>query len=481
MKLNYVHIEGYKNLRDTVLDFQEEELPIAIIGNNGTGKSNLVEALLHIFIGLYYGTPADFGFHVKYSAHAKEVEIKHQRGAAGLSIIVDGEAWSEWRFKAHARQPQQRPPFPAQVFTYYSGTCDRVERIVRQYNHHYVRKLRHQTDDLDRQFVFSGQDQANSILLGLIAHNYQSFLSELGVSTVSDVRLKLRSPDTYRKDVDDPTFWGTEGAFREFLAEVDNASRDQYAPDQIDRSSRDEEIRVYGLDVDGLRKVAAALERRNTNLCSMLQALSTRKLLMDISFEIVHQRPDVRFHPEFLSEGEKQLLCVIGGLTFARNDECLALLDEPDTHLNPSWTWRYSRLLKRAISSADASSSTAIIATHNPIMISGLVKEQVFIARYEDNGLIYEAPHRDPRGQGVANVLVSEYFGLPSSLDENTQALLDERLILAYKKEPLTQGESARLTQINKQLEVLGLSISFRDPEYKRFEEEKFGQSANGA
>ena len=117
-----------------------------------------------------------------------------------------------------------------------------------------------------------------------------------------------------------------------------------------------------------------------------------------------------------------------------------------------------------------------MLATHDPILISGLKKEQVFIARVIDNRLTYEQPYRDPRGQGIANVLTSEYFGLPSSLDQNTQILIDERLNLAYKKEKLTDEESARLREINKQLDVLGLSISFRDPDYKEFEESKYSQ-----
>jgi hypothetical protein len=244
MKLSYVQIKGYKNLNDTVLEFKGEELPTAVIGNNGTGKSNLVEALLHVFIGLYYGKAADFGFHIKYLAHSKAVEIKHELEAAGVTILVDGVEWSLSRFKEHVRQPQQRPPFPAQVFTYYSGSCDRVERIINKYNYHYLRKLRHQTDDLERQFVFSGQEHANSILLGLIAHNHQSFLFELGINSVSDVRLTLQSPDTYRKDLDDPAFWGLSGAIREFLAELDNASRDRYAPDVKVGQSRTDELRV---------------------------------------------------------------------------------------------------------------------------------------------------------------------------------------------------------------------------------------------
>jgi len=66
--LKHVHIEGYKNLVNTTLVFESSEPLITIIGNNGTGKPNLIEALLHIFIGLYYGEPPEFGFHIQYEA-----------------------------------------------------------------------------------------------------------------------------------------------------------------------------------------------------------------------------------------------------------------------------------------------------------------------------------------------------------------------------------------------------------------------------
>ena len=49
MQLNKVYIDGYKNLIKTSIEIQPADIPIAIIGNNGTGKSNLIEALLHIF------------------------------------------------------------------------------------------------------------------------------------------------------------------------------------------------------------------------------------------------------------------------------------------------------------------------------------------------------------------------------------------------------------------------------------------------
>jgi len=61
MNLEYVRIGGYKNLVDTELAINSGEMPVTIIGNNGTGKSNLIEALLHIFVGLYNDRPPEFG------------------------------------------------------------------------------------------------------------------------------------------------------------------------------------------------------------------------------------------------------------------------------------------------------------------------------------------------------------------------------------------------------------------------------------
>ncbi|RDH84322.1 MAG: hypothetical protein DIZ78_12325 [endosymbiont of Escarpia spicata] len=477
MDLKTVHIAGYKNLVDTRLTFETSETPITIIGNNGTGKSNLIEALLHIFVGLYYDRPPEFDFHIQYAAHNKTIEISNSVETGRYKVIVDGTPLSNTRFKEWVREPNQMPPFPSQVFTYYSGTCDRVKNIIKKYNRSYLYKLRRQSDDLERQFVFSDISQAEWIMLGLIAHQHHGLLKEMGIGELDALHLAIQPPENYVRDEDDPIFWGTEGGIREFLADIDNLALDRREPYAKYSWSHDREMRLYLLETEQLEKIGSILERRGTNLYSMLQALSAKKILTDILFDVINREDSAQYQTDSLSEGEKQLLCVIGGLTLSQNNECLVLLDEPDTHLNPAWSWRYDNLLKQALTSRQRTNSTTIIATHDPILISGLTREQVFIARIEGNQLLYEQPYRDPRGQGVANILVSEYFGLPSSLDENTQSLLDERLRLAYKSEALTDEDKERLSVINKQLEGLGLTISFRDPAYKEFEEWKFRQA----
>jgi len=479
MELKYVRITGYKNLVETVLSFETSETPIAIIGNNGTGKSNLIEGLLHIFVGLYYDQPPAFGFQIKYAVHDRAVDIRSGVDSNDYEVTIDDSPISRARFRKWVREPDVMPPFPSQVFSYYSGTCDRIENIVKKYNRSYLYKLRQQSRDLERQFVFSDISQAEWILVGLIAHQHHALLEEMGVGELNELKLTLQPPESYVGD-DDPTYWGTKGAIREFLAEVEFVARDKYEPYARRNWMSNRETRVYTLDTERVVKLGEVLEKRGANLYSLLQALAARKILVANEFDIVHQGTQTNYRTDALSEGEKQLLCVIGGLTLVQNTECLVLLDEPDTHLNPAWSWRYNNLLKQALTSQQHTSSTTLIATHDPILISGLTREQVLIARNEGNQLMYEQPHRDPRGQGVANILVSEYFGLPSSLDENTQSLLDERLQIAYKPEALTDKERERLSEINKQLESLGLTIAFRDPVYMEFEEAKFNQ-ARGA
>ena len=65
-----------------------------------------------------------------------------------------------------------------------------------------------------------------------------------------------------------------------------------------------------------------------------------------------------------LSEGEQQLLMVLGLLRFIEEKEGLILLDEPDTHLNPAWGLEYTRLLKEHI--ADQQTTQVIMAFGTP-------------------------------------------------------------------------------------------------------------------
>ena len=49
MKLDYIYLDSYKNLKDFEVAFNEGSSVNALIGNNGSGKSNVLEALATAF------------------------------------------------------------------------------------------------------------------------------------------------------------------------------------------------------------------------------------------------------------------------------------------------------------------------------------------------------------------------------------------------------------------------------------------------
>ncbi|MCX6916229.1 MAG: AAA family ATPase, partial [Verrucomicrobia bacterium] len=189
-----------------------------------------------------------------------------------------------------------------------------------------------------------------------------------------------------------------------------------------------------------------------------------------ISFGLRGRNAEEPFLFEQLSEGEKQLLAVVGAVTLTNQKDNLVLLDEPDTHLNPHWSWDYPGMLAQAFRQEQQPRSTVLMATHDPVMISGLTRDQVLLAHPpSDNTPMFTRPQRNPRGQGIANLLCSkEFFSLPSSLDKETQKLLDQRLRISIKPK-LDAADKARLMELNQQLEFITPGVSERDPDYVAF------------
>ena len=108
-----------------------------------------------------------------------------------------------------------------------------------------------------------------------------------------------------------------------------------------------------------------------------------------------------------LSDGERQLLMVLGLIRVARGKRTLFLLDEPDTHLNPVWQHSYLDLIRDWTGvAADASNCQIVLTSHNPLTIAALSKEEVRVMFTDEAGKVtVSAPYTDPRGMGFTATL----------------------------------------------------------------------------
>ena len=199
----------------------------------------------------------------------------------------------------------------------------------------------------------------------------------------------------------------------------------------------------------------------------MLESTLLSELLAEVRVRVQVNNVDQPLSFRELSEGEQQLLTVLGLLKFTGGKDSLFLLDEPDTHLNPAWAVKYLRFLREFV--PDSQTSHLIMVTHNPMAIAELEKQQVWIAWRDATALVnMTPPEEDPRGMGYAGILTSDMFGLGSTLDEHTEDLIRQRRSI-LEKDILDDSDKRELEQLNRKIDGLRFSTAHWDEDYREY------------
>lgn len=150
----------------------------------------------------------------------------------------------------------------------------------------------------------------------------------------------------------------------------------------------------------------------------------------------------------------------------AFQENAIVIIDEVDISMHPLWQVSFIEILREIFPKTQF-----ICSTHDPLIIGGLLKSQVRIFNeIEGNTNVFE-PDIDPKGLGVAGILTSEFFGLPSILDKETMEELDEkrRLQILFKGDKLDEQQKTRLIELEEKLEKYGFTKYQRDPLYQKF------------
>ncbi len=99
----------------------------------------------------------------------------------------------------------------------------------------------------------------------------------------------------------------------------------------------------------------------------------------------------------------------------------LVIIDEIDLHLHPRW----QRYVVADIRSLFPRMSF-VVTTHNPLTLLGAKPGEVFVLQRDEASRQIAARQRDlPPGLGAEGVLTGDWFGLSSTLDDDTLTLLD--------------------------------------------------------
>jgi predicted ATPase len=472
MRLDKLQIAGFKNLREFAVDFDEESPTTVLVGRNGTGKSNLLEALTIIFRDLDLGATPSFDYVLEYVCRGRKIKIEaNPRDRA--KATVDGAATS---YKQLGQVDGERY-LPKYVFGYYSGPSNRMEDHFEKHQERFYRDLLDGREQPLRPLFYARPIHSQFVLLAFFLkqdEETKKFLREnLWIEELDSVLFVMNEPP-WRSKEGDERFWRARGTVSRFLDRLYGLSLaplrlSQRVSAGFRKTTSREHLYLYLKGVEALRGLSAHYGTQQ-ELFKALESTYISELIREVRIRVKARNVDGSLTFRELSEGEQQLLMVLGLLRFTKEDESLFLLDEPDTHLNPAWSLRYLEFLRQIAGTQE--NSHIIMATHDPLVIAGLTRSQVQIMRRDDETgqITAEYPANDPKGMGVAGLLTSEVYGLRSELDLETLGLLDEKRELAAK-ESLTEQERSRLSELDERLRGLDFTTTVRDPLYKQFVE----------
>ena len=89
MRLDKLWIKQFKNLIGVEIDFSESDWVTVIIGWNGTGKSNILEALVMIFRDLDLGkAKPPFAYRLDYRCRGQRIAIDADPDRSGEPYLI---------------------------------------------------------------------------------------------------------------------------------------------------------------------------------------------------------------------------------------------------------------------------------------------------------------------------------------------------------------------------------------------------------
>lgn len=387
MKLKKLQIKKYKNLIDFTVNFESGKGLSILIGNNGSGKSNVLEAISGIFVNAYSAKAIHkFVYSLTYEIKGKEVKL--EQTIYRCQYYVDGKVIA-------VKELALRGLLPTNVIALYSGEDKRwwhnyyepfYLKFTRDINAgtsntlspkmYYINKyywdiallsLVYSTAEDDKQFLKEtiGRDTVDHILLFYTQNVERHCKSELLKSFLQSVNLfseHSKGPDgepVYLYAMTKESIFDTYGVrvFEDFAA-----MKNFYMfADAKFLNNKPEEFNYY--------------EKQLFDYFVQAYMPKDKKVIKNI--ELIYNG----FSAKDLSEGEKKLILIRSVLSFVADENSLILFDEPDANIHEGRKQQIYNLFAEYCKF----DRQMVVATHSPILAQ-LAKEKELLMLELENG-----------------------------------------------------------------------------------------------
>jgi predicted ATPase len=371
MRLKSAFISQYKNLKNFTLNFDGGSFIDVFVGKNGSGKSNLFEALIEIFRHLYeFDNKGEIGFEyaVKFEINGTETEITWKGG----DLSVNGKV----------RKTIGDTPLPDNVLIYYSGHNDTVSDLVQRYETDFRKRIKGANPDESRRFIGIGSEYKQLLLAVLLlqpAENTarQFICQKLGAASVgSEMQLTLQRPafsagalkalDMNGIENFDPRthYWGADGITRDFLNRLVTCVKGEFNHGDVYRAGDDQyeipisiELFQHRFAADTVSDIFRQFD--NLKTLGMLEGIIVPLTLVNgLDASIAH-----------FSDGQFQSVYIYSIVELFKDRNCLTLLDEPDAFLHPEWQFDFLRQVFEITDTDGTSNNHVLMSSHSAVTL----------------------------------------------------------------------------------------------------------------
>jgi predicted ATPase len=369
MRLTSLYIGQYKNLRDFSLSFDGGSFIDVFVGKNGTGKSNLFEALIEIFRHIVEfdrdKAACEFNYRIGFEIDGKATEIGWNSG----KLTIGGKE----------RKSIGKTPLPDNVLIYYSGHNDTVAKLVEQYEEAFRKRIKRADFDEARYFIGIGPDYKELLLAVLLMQPVtckarQFICQKLCIETVAqEAKVVLQRPayaadSRFDIELNDETdrYWKPEGITKTFLDRFHgciNTATDSPVRSEGYFSSDDRYILYF--DIAKIRQEFADLSPQE--LFRQFDNLKTLGMLAEITIPL-QLSGGVDATIAHFSDGQFQSVYIYSIVELFKDRNCITLLDEPDSFLHPEWQFDFLKQVFE-ITDTTAKNNHVLMSSHSAVTL----------------------------------------------------------------------------------------------------------------
>lgn len=375
MRIKRIFVGKYKNLENFECVFSDSNIS-AFIGNNGSGKSNLLEVITEVF-SYAKKKCEDKLYSIIVPPEIYRCEIEYEKDGMFYTLKYNHPDVSLHCLDKVLSKRDTNDALPDNILIYYAGETKRQARAAAEtFDEKYNNRLKNSDNDSFpgyKYIDYYSVDDLGLLLLTAAVYKgdyYEKLLNLLRCKMVlPEINIMLQNPKG-KKQADADTYWGARGFVQSFLDTLR-----KYV------SSTQNLLAYYSmhfLEIESFKNTA----KNESEFFVKLKALKNANYLHWIKLELVGDNGE-KFTFDMLSEGEKQLALLYLLITFTANDDCLYIFDEFDAYMHLNWQRNFANLITKL-----ETNGHVFFTTHSPATISNMKRQNVFIM---DNGKVYSA------------------------------------------------------------------------------------------